>query len=274
MSSFVLTIPNQGATPVLVEVPHAGVAVPDGLDPPVAAAVDDIERDADLYVDDLYSGASAQGATVLASRVSRYVVDLNRAPDDVDDSTVRDHPAPRGSQPRGVVWRVTSDAKPILPRPLTHAELVERLERFHAPYHAVLEEQLRRLRDRFGFAILLAAHSMPSTGRIAHADRSVRRADIVPGTRGRTTADGRLIDLVSSHFRAAGLTVRHDEPYRGGWSTGRYGKPAEAWHALQIEINRALYMDERTAKPRGEDFDRLRVLLDALVRAMGALDLR
>ena len=87
--------------------------------------------------------------------------------------------------------------------------------------------------------VILAAHSMPSAGRRVFGGRAVRRADVVPGTRGRSTADGRIIDLVDAHFRSAGLSVKHDDPYRGGWSPSHYGPPREGWHAVQIELNRA-----------------------------------
>ncbi|HJK98192.1 MAG TPA: N-formylglutamate amidohydrolase, partial [Polyangiaceae bacterium LLY-WYZ-14_1] len=129
-------------------------------------------------------------------------------------------------------------------------------------------------RERFGFAILLAAHSMPSVGRLGHLDTGARRADVVPGTRGRTTAHPALIDLVDRHFRSAGLTVRHDEPYRGGWTTSHYGRPHLGWHAIQIELNRALYVDEMTGEPRDGEFERLAALVTDLVEKLGAIDPR
>jgi N-formylglutamate amidohydrolase len=213
------------------------------------------------------------GASLLVSRVSRYVVDLNRAPDDVDSLTVSDFPTPRPVQPRGVVWRVTTDGRPILRKPLTTAALERRLALFHRPYHAAIESELARHRARHGHAILLAAHSMPSVGRATHADPGVARADVVPGTRAGTTADRRVIDVVDRHFRDAGLSVRHDEPYRGGFATGHYGRPIERWHAVQIEVNRALYVDEATAEPRRGDFEKLRELFAQLIGKLAALRL-
>lgn len=271
---FELTVPERGETPVLVEVPHAGLAVPDLVREQIIASRWAILRDADPYVDELYAEAPQAGATLLAAKVSRYVVDLNRSPDDVDGETCPDHPTPRAMQPRGVVWRMTTDGRPALRRPLRHAELEMRLEAFHRPYHDALRQQLQRIRERWGYAILVAGHSMPSIGRSGHSDSGVRRADIVPGTRGRSTADRRVIDLVDAHFRAAGLTVRHDDPYRGGWSTGHYGRPEEGWHAVQIEVNRALYMDESTGEPRPEPMQRVRELLRVLVEKLGRLELQ
>lgn len=263
--------PAGDETPVLVEVPHAGLAIPDSVVEQVNVTRDVVLRDSDVYVDKLYDRAPSVGASLLASSVSRYVIDLNRAPDDVDRDTVADHPDPRGVQPRGVVWRMTTEGEPALRFPLTYRALVDRLDRFHHPYHRTLEEQLHRKRAEFGYALLVAAHSMPSAPRALRG--AAKRADIVPGTRGRTTADERIIELVDDHFRSAGLSVKHDDPYRGGWTTGHYGRPDSGWHAIQIELNRNLYMDETTGRPRDGAFESLSDLVIALVAKLGELKL-
>lgn len=272
MEFFSLTEPTVTETPVLVEVPHAGLAVPEVVRSQVAVSRWVVLRDSDIYVDRLYADAPAHGATLLTAAVSRYVVDLNRAPDDVDHETVPDHPDPRGVQPRGVVWRITTDGRPALRGPLTYAALRQRLALFHTPYHTRLEAAVAEKRDRFGHAVLLAAHSMPSVSRFAgHA--ATRRADVVPGTRGRTTATAAVIDCVDAHFRDAGLTVRHDDPYRGGWTTAHYGRPSEGVHAIQIELNRALYVDETTGRVKVGDFEALQATLLTLVGKLGGLHL-
>jgi N-formylglutamate deformylase len=274
VSAFELELPQSGARPVLVEVPHAGLLVPDEVRDELLAPEDAVRRDADIYVDRLYQNAPKLGSALLYAKISRYVVDLNRARDDVDAATVSDHPTPAGAQPRGVVWRTTTDGRPILSRALTYQALLGRLSRYYVPYHAALRGTLEQLRERFGFAVLVAGHSMPSLGRSMHADPGSRRADVVPGSCGRTSADARVIDLVDAHFRGAGLSVRHDDPYRGGFSTGHYGRPRDHWHAIQIELNRALYVDERTCTIKEPEFQELQGLLDALVVKLGALDLR
>jgi N-formylglutamate amidohydrolase len=254
-------------TPVIVEVPHAGLVVPPEVRAQLVVGDATILRDSDLYVDRLFAHAAEHGATLLTSGISRYVVDLNRAPDDVDRQTVRDHPAPRPTQSRGVVWRSTTDGQPALREAITYAELERRLARYHAPYHAALEAEIERKRVRFGHAIVVAGHSMPSAGKGGHG----RRADIVPGSRGRTTASERVIDLVDRHFTGAGLSVKHDDPYRGGWSTQRYGQPSRGVHAIQIEINRALYADEASGEPSAGGVARVEALLLSLLDALGAL---
>jgi N-formylglutamate amidohydrolase len=263
---------EHGRGPVLVEVPHAGLSVPESLRDEILASEDTLRRDADLYVDELYALTPEVGAALLTARVSRYVVDLNRAPDDVELGALEDASSGRLGQPRGVVWRVTTDGRPALRTPLDATTLSQRLELYHAPYHARLREELERMRAQFGYALLIAGHSMPSAVRRGARDIE-RRADIVPGTLGGTTADRRIVELVDQHFRAAGLSVRHDDPYRGGFTTAHYGRPEQKQHAIQIEINRALYMDEITCARKIDNFSRLQLLLRDLVKRLSSLDL-
>lgn len=264
--------PEHGRTPVLVEVPHAGLSIPEPLHDEILASEQTLRRDADLYVDELYSLAPTVGAALLSARYSRYVVDLNRAPDDVELGSLDEPLGGRMAQPRGVVWRVTTDGRPVLRTELDAHALHQRIELYHAPYHQRVREELDALRARFGHAILVAGHSMPSAVRRG-AREIERRADIVPGSLGGTSADPRIIDLVDGFFRAAGLSVRHDDPYRGGFSTAYYGRPALKQHAIQIEINRALYMDELSCARKDDNFARLQALLRDLVQRLGQLDL-
>lgn len=271
MSFVELIHPRTTASPVLVEVPHSGLQVPPEVESEIDATPLAMLRDSDIYVDQLYQRAPESGATLLVSRVSRYVVDLNRGPDEVDSAAVPRHPRGRHIPARGVVWRARTDGTPLLRAPLTIEQFTRRLELFYEPYHRTLREVAAQIREQHGRVVILAAHSMPSAGRRMLGGRLVRRADIVPGTRGRSTADGRIIDLIDSHFREAGLSVKHDDPYRGGWTTSSYGAPKRGQHAVQIEINRALYVDEKTSEIRPNDFARLQTVLDQLVSKLGKL---
>jgi N-formylglutamate amidohydrolase len=274
---FELLEPAGAETPVIVEIPHAGLEVPAPFLEPLAAPARALGRDADLYVDALYGDAPVEGASVIACRTSRYVVDVNRAEGDVDgevvdglESGVRMH--------HGLVWRSTADGEPALARKLTRAELDERLELVWRPYHRALWALIERKRARFGVAVVLAAHSMPSVerpsvrevhGRGGHDSRPPRaRADVVPGTRGRRSADARFIDAVEEHAVARGWTVRHDEPYAGGFTTQHYGRPADGVHAVQVELARRLYLDEGTLRP-GNDFGGVRQWCRELVAKLG-----
>lgn len=271
VSAFEVVEPRGAESPVLVEVPHAGVHLdPESLAWTIAPARS-IGRDADLYVDALFQDAPDEGATLLFSRMSRFVVDLNRSEADCDADAVEG--GGRAPCPRGLIWRVTTDGDPILAARLPRRELERRLDHIYRPYHRALSAILARKRERFGFAILICAHSMPSQSRRGHADGAVGRADIVPGTRGRTTAVGAVIDAVDQHARACGFSVKHDDPYKGGFSTAHYGQPRQAVHAVQIEIARRLYMDEQSLVMDGQGFAAVRDFGRTLIARLTSAEL-
>jgi N-formylglutamate amidohydrolase len=265
--------PTGTETPVVVEIPHAGLELPGPFLEPLTAPARAIGRDADLYVDALYEDAPAEGATVLVCRMSRYAVDVNRAETDVDGEVVE---GARGDVAlhHGLVWRTTSDGETALSRKLTRPELEERLELVWRPYHRRLATLLEQKVARFGVAVVLAAHSMPSVernGRDRGRDAPARpRADVVPGTRGRRSAAPGLIDAVEQHATSRGWTVRHDDPYAGGFTTQHYGRPAEGVHVVQVELARRLYLDEATLRPGG-GFEAVRVWCRELVGKLGRL---
>ena len=256
-------------TPLVVEIPHAGVYVDPLSLANMVAPASSIARDADLHVEALYAGAPSRGAHVIASQVSRYVLDLNRAEHDVDPAAVAGA-RPEVRATRGLVWRLTSDGEEVLARPISRAELERRLGWLYRPYHARLAEIIAEKRRRFGYAIVLAAHSMPSVGRSGHPDRSHARADVVPGTRARTSAAGSVIDVVDHVAVAHGLTVAHDDPYKGGFTTQHYGRPREGVHVVQVELARRLYMDETTLAVDPPRFARLQRFCDELLTALAA----
>ena len=163
MSFVELTHPRTNASPVLVEVPNSGLQVPPEVDSEIEATPLAMLRDSDIYVDKLYERAPENGATLLVSRVSRYVVDLNRGPDDVDSAAVPRHPKARHVPARGVVWRARTDGTPLLRSPLTVEQFTKRIELFYEPYHRALREAAARIRREHGRVVILAAHSMPST---------------------------------------------------------------------------------------------------------------
>jgi N-formylglutamate deformylase len=259
-------------TPIVVEVPHAGVAVPMFARATLAADETTLHRDADLFVDELYAEAPLEGATLLVAKTSRCIVDLNRSESDLDADAVVGAKA-GVTAPHGVVWMQASDGSRVLSRPLTKIEFEERLDRIHRPYHAALRSLLDRKKEKFGCAIVLAAHSMPSVGRAGSADDR-NRADVVPGTRGRTSAAPRFIDAVDAHASARGWSVRHDEPYRGGFTTQFYGRPPSGIHVIQIELARRLYMNEDLLAPKPKEFAATRAWCGSLVGRLAKLALR
>jgi len=268
MRPVVLVPPAGAPRPILVEVPHAGVAVPDEVRADLLLDGDGVRRDADLYVDRLYRNAPALGATLVYTEVSRFVVDLNRAPDDVDAQSVAGLPSARADAPRGLIWRVATDGTRALAAPLTVEKWRARVERFHAPYHRALDEEVAKLRARFGSVLVLSGHSMPSVGKATHADPGKRRADVVPGDRRGASCSPSVTSASVDHFAAAGLSVAVNDPYQGGETTRRLGRPADGIHALQVELNRALYMDEATFAILDGKFEKLRSLCEGLVERL------
>ncbi|HVH46957.1 MAG TPA: N-formylglutamate amidohydrolase [Labilithrix sp.] len=266
---FSVVEPPGEETPVIVEIPHAGLWVDGPALATLAAPARSIGRDADLWVDELYAEAPARGASMIVAHVSRYVVDLNRSEKDVDAESVEG--APRNARAtRGIIWRLTSDGAHVLDAPLSRHELERRLDAFYRPYHNAIATLIERKRARFGHAILLAAHSMPSVGRAAHGDPNAHRADVVPGTRGRTSASNRFIDAVDTHARATGFSVAHDDPYQGGFTTIHYGRPSASSHVVQVELARRLYMNETTLQ-KNAGFGRVRAFCADLVSRLGTL---
>ncbi len=264
--AFSVREPEAAVTPLVVEVPHAGLSVDAVALSTLLAPAHALGRDADLYVDELFADAPSEGAALLVAHASRYVVDLNRAESDFDALAVEGGSA--RVSPHGLVWRTTTEGRSALAGPLPPSELQRRLDTYYRPYHATLRKLLDERVAMFGWAVLLCAHSMPSRGRDGHHDTGRERADVVPGSRGRTSAAAAVIDTLDRAVREAGFSVAHDQPYRGGFSTGHYGRPEQGVHAIQIEISRRLYMNELTLQRREREFARVRGFCRELVRRL------
>jgi len=268
---FRVVPPRAAEIPVVVEVPHAGLLVDAACLSTLLVSARSLARDADLYVDELVPDVADVGATTLIAHTSRYFIDLNRREEEVDRFAVDG--AHGHDAPHGLIWHRSTDGDRALSAPLPRREFERRLALIHRPYHATLRRLLEEKKQRFGHVILVCAHSMPSVGLSFATGREVPRADVVPGTRGRTSAAAPVIDLVDRHARACGFSVRHDDPYRGGYSTQHYGVPAQGFHAIQIELARRLYMDEPTLRRSPEGVAALRRFYRDLVALLGALPL-
>jgi N-formylglutamate deformylase len=266
--AFSAQLPDPPPSPVVVSVPHAGTSIERFAE--VFAPDLDVRCDADLFVDELYQPASPK--VFVRAKLSRFVCDLNRHPDDVSARAVPSHPAPQNIDGRGFLWEVTTTGTRALRRPLS-ADEWETRRAIHAAYHGALADALARARSRFGFAILVDGHSMPSVGRSGHTDPGQKRADIVPGDRLGTSCAPELSRLVGDHFREHGFRVAFNDPYRGGFITTHHGRPAERIHAIQIEMRRDLYMDEAALARRPERMAALSSVLAALLVKLDALKL-
>lgn len=259
--------PDDLARPVVVSSPHSGQTIPDLLRARYAVSVEDLWRDGDLYVDELYEGVEASGATLITTPFSRFVIDLNRLPDDLSPAAVageveRTEPGYYGV--RGLIWAVTTHGVPIYRSPLSVEDKEIRLRDYYRPYHLHLGQELERLRRRFGFVILIDAHSMPSRAARLHRDRGAQRPDVIPGDlRGQSCAAW-LTQTTAAFFLGEGHSVVLNDPYAGGAIARSYGAPAAGVHAIQVELNRALYMDESTLE-RGPRFATTRSLATRFV---------
>lgn len=270
---YVLSVPDV-FTPLVVSVPHAGTHIPDEDRGAVGADPRTVLRDADLFVDRLWRRAPSLGAALLVATHSRYVLDLNRAPGDVDKEVCPELAVPSRPNPRALIWRVSTEGKPVLPRPLSKAEIDSRVARVHRPYHDALASLLEERRRAFGYAILVDGHSMPSVGRAGHADPEARRADIVPGDVRGKSCSALLSETVQEHFTRAGFEVKPNDPYMGGYITRHHGRPTSGVHAIQIEVNRDLYMDEEACTFDEARATRLITVLEDLLASLLLLDPR
>lgn len=273
---FRIDRPDDQSLPIVVDVPHAGEWIPDEAREEMVVGDQVLRRDLDLYVDQFWRNAPDCGATLIVSNVSRYVVDLNRAADDVSPDAVEgtEKKYEEGYyQERGVVWRETTGGTPVMAEPLDRESFERRLDQFYHPYHQALEEELERVRRAFGYCILVDGHSMPSTGREGHSDPGRRRADVVPGDVDGTSCARTVRWTVEQHYRDHGYSVRSNDPYKGGWITREYGDPDEDRHAIQIEVNRDLYMDEETFQVKDEGMEKLRRVCSELLEKLGSLEL-
>lgn len=265
--TFSVEEPRAVETPVIVEIPHAGIYIdPESL-AHCTAPGKSIGQDADLYVSELFQSAPDFGAHLIYSHLSRYVCDLNRSEDDLDAHTTQGGTV--ASSPHGVVWRKTTEGRPALLAPLARTEIERRLKLIYRPYHEALYDLVQKKREKFGFVILLCGHSMPSFGRLGE-----RRADVVPGSRGRTTTASAVLEVAERAAADARYDLAHDAPYRGGFTTGHYGSPTFHIHAMQIELARRIYMDEVSLSRIDGEFQRCSNFCDSLVSSLGKLRLR
>jgi len=242
--------PSEADTrPLVVSIPHSGTYVPEEERARYAIDIDQLRFDGDLYVDRLFANASQFGATMISTPYSRFVIDLNRLPDDVSPRAVRGVRGRTGDGyylDRGLVWAVTTRGESIYKRPMPLRDFERRLGHYYTPYHDALARELKNLRDRFGYAILLDCHSMPSRATRAHSDPGALRPDVVPGTVDGQSCAPSLSHETENFWISLGYSVRMNHPYRGGGITRRHGKPSANIHAIQLELNRSLYMDEAT----------------------------
>jgi N-formylglutamate amidohydrolase len=265
------------ASPFVFASPHSGRLYPPDMMAASALDAAAIRRSEDAFVDALAGAGPRFGAPLLIARYARAYVDVNREAYELDQAMFEDElPAfARGRSARvaaglGSIARVVGDGQEIYRRKLTFEEARRRIETVHRPYHAALAALLEEAKAVHGFAILVDWHSMPSAAAASGA-RGRRGCDFVLGDRFGSACAPAVATAVERELEAMDYAVARNAPYAGGHTTEFYGRPAEGVHALQIEINRALYLNERTLKRHG-GFDRLGRDIDRLVQTLIAGD--
>ena len=217
------------------------------------------------------------GAPLLCAGAPRAFVDLNRSAEELDPALIegvsRQGHNPRVASGLGVIPRVVAGGRAIYSGKIPLAEAERRIALYWRPYHAMVQQLLNEARDAFGEAILVDCHSMPHEAMDVIARGVRKRPEVVIGDRFGASADGEIVERIEAAFAAAGLTVVRNAPFAGAHVVQQYGRPARRQHAVQVEIDRALYMNEALVRPNGNfnDFKRLMRGVVAEIAAIGAV---
>jgi N-formylglutamate amidohydrolase len=278
--AFGVGLPEGEGEALVFASPHSGRDYPAELMAAAALDAAAIRRSEDAFVDELIASGPACGAAVIAARYARAFIDVNREPYELDPAMFEDElPAfarartARVAAGLGSIAKVVGEGQEIYRRKLTFAEARRRIEGAHRPYHQALGGLIAAAQARHGRVALIDWHSMPSAASGAGGsnphDRARRGCDIVLGDRFGSACAPELTRLVERQLEGMGYRVARNAPYAGGYTTEFYGRPAEGVHALQIEINRAVYLNEATLTPT-EGFVRLKRDIERLGRTLAA----
>jgi len=264
-------LPKEQTVPFVFNSPHSGRYYPPDFLASTCLDRNEIRRSEDLLVDRLFAPVVRLGAPLMSAVYPRAYLDVNREPYELDPKmfagrlpSFANIRSLRVAGGLGTIPRVVSDTSNIYKGPLPVEEALGRIERIYRPYHDTLRRLLAQTHVAFGMSVLIDCHSMPSNIR---GGPSRVRPDFVLGDRFGTSCMPELTDRAATTLNALGYTVCRNKPYAGGFITEHYGRPARGLHALQIEVNRALYMDEYDLEPHN-GFERLTSDLAALAASL------
>ena len=270
--------PSCQTLPLVLASPHSGSHYPEHF---VAASRLDpktLRRSEDSFVDEIFLAAPYLGAPLIRALFARAFVDPNREPFELDPAMFEDPlPAyantrsPRVAAGLGTIARVVANGADIYRGKLTFREGLERIQAYYWPYHAALRNLVEGTKAQFGHCVLVDCHSMPSVGGPMDRDRGTARVDFVLGDCHGTACAPVVTETAAHALRALGYNVAFNAPYSGGFVTRHYGRPRDQIHALQIEINRALYMDEGAIRRRAF-LPKLAEQMQGLITALGGID--
>jgi len=275
---FTMVEPAVQSLPVVFSSPHSGRNYPSAL--LAASSLDDktIRRSEDSFVDELFASAPALGAPLLCAEFPRVFCDVNREAFELDPAMFKDalphyanSKSTRVASGLGTIARLVADGVEIYRHKLHWGEAEARIARLYHPYHEALEGLLRNTKARFGSALLIDCHSMPSKFAATRFNTAACDADIVLGDRFGHACAAPIVDHLERALTRQGLTVRRNAPFAGGFCTEHYGCPDTGIHAVQVEINRSLYMDEKNLS-RHEGLEALRGNLSEVIEGLRQLD--
>lgn len=272
--AYDLTLPGMRSTSVVFASPHSG------RDYPLAflrrSTLDEhtIRSSEDAFVDELFDAAPIHGAPLLSARAPRAYLDLNRSTDELDPALIEGIRStahnPRVTSGLGVIPRVVANGRAIYRGKIPLDEARTRIRDHWVPYHERLASLMEESLATFGEAILIDCHSMPHEAieNISHPNGF--RPDVVLGDRFGASARGEIMDRVEAAFAGAGLRVIRNAPFAGAYTAQHYGRPSRRQHVVQVEIDRALYMNERTIRPNA-NYTAFKELLGAVVAEIAAI---
>jgi N-formylglutamate amidohydrolase len=268
--SFTLHEPSGTRVPLVLDSPHSGTEYPDDFRACVPRAA--LREAEDTFVDELFAAGPALGAALIAARFPRSYIDPNRSLLDID-AALMDAPWPGPALPSrktelgiGLIWRQLDSGAPIYDRKLSVDEVKRRIVRYHQPYQRAVKDALDRAFDHFGAVWHLNCHSMSAlSGAISEEGSGKARADFVLGDRDGTTCEADFTAMVAQTLRGLGYEVKINDPYKGVELVRAFSDPAGRRHSLQVEVNRRLYLDERT-REKAPGFARLRRDIDEMLR--------
>lgn len=273
--------PPRQTLPIVVSSPHSGRVYPEDLLSATALDLATLRSSEDSFVDELFATAPELGAPLVSATFPRVYVDANREPFELDPAMfvdeLPDYVTTRNARIAaglGTIARVVSNAAPVYAGKLRVDDALRRIEAYWRPYHAALAEAIDDTREQFGYCVLIDAHSMPSNVQITGQDgRSQPVADLVLGDCHGTSCSPMLIDRAERIVGRLGYRVRRNLPYAGGYVTRHYGRPDHGVHALQIEVKRGLYMNERRLERTG-GLARVAADMRRLISALATFDPR
>lgn len=272
--AYHLDMPEAATSCVVFASPHSGRDYPWSFLRSTVLDEHAIRSSEDAFVDRLFDCAPQFGAPFLRAGAPRAFVDLNRAADELDPALIegvrRGGHNPRVASGLGVVPRVVANGRAIYSGKLPMTEAERRITQYWRPYHTQLQALLSRALLGFGETILIDCHSMPHEAVEGAARGGARRPEIVIGDRFGASAAPEIVELIETAFRRAGLVVSRNAPFAGAYITQAYGRPSRRQHAVQVEIDRAIYMDEASIRPNA-NFQAFRRLLRGVVSEVAAI---